>query len=226
MVRGRRGDPRHRRDRRTDRREGRNKAVEVRIEQVQQRDLVASVTASGQVRPQTKVDLSSDISGQDRPARREGRPDGHAGPVPAPDRSAAARGGGAARRGGAGVEPRAAGAGGGQPRCRRRTSYERTAAIKKTNPQLISDEQLEQLRTAVDVNKALYEAAKHSVDQSTAGAARRQELARQDDDLRADVRPRDAPRRREGETADPGHVEQGRRHAAHDRRHERAGDAR
>ena len=43
---------------------GKNKAVEVRTEQVQQRDLVASVTASGQVRPRTKVDLSSDITGK------------------------------------------------------------------------------------------------------------------------------------------------------------------
>src|SRR5438309_1629981 len=41
-----------------------NKAVEVRIEPVQKRDLVASVTASGQVRPQTKVDISSDVSGK------------------------------------------------------------------------------------------------------------------------------------------------------------------
>ena len=47
-------------------------------------------------------------------------------------------------------------------------SYNRTNAIKKTNPQLISDEQMEQLRTAVDVNKAMYEAARHSVDQSSA----------------------------------------------------------
>src|SRR5213592_4969267 len=41
-----------------------NKAVEVRIEPVEKRDLVASVTASGQVRPQTKVDISSDVSGK------------------------------------------------------------------------------------------------------------------------------------------------------------------
>src|SRR3954452_8780917 len=41
-----------------------NKAVEVRIEPVQKRDLVASVTASGQVRPQTKVDVASDVSGK------------------------------------------------------------------------------------------------------------------------------------------------------------------
>src|SRR5476651_2035437 len=40
------------------------KGVEVRTETVQKRDLVASVTASGQVRPHTKVDLSSDISGK------------------------------------------------------------------------------------------------------------------------------------------------------------------
>src|SRR6185436_18297781 len=41
-----------------------NKAVEVRMETVQKRDLVASVTASGQVRPQTKVDVASDVSGK------------------------------------------------------------------------------------------------------------------------------------------------------------------
>jgi HlyD family secretion protein len=41
-----------------------NKGTEVRIEPVQKRDLVASVTASGQVTPQTKVDLSSDITGK------------------------------------------------------------------------------------------------------------------------------------------------------------------
>src|SRR5256714_14521504 len=43
---------------------GRNKATEVRIEKVQRRDLVASVTASGQGQPHTKVDISADISGR------------------------------------------------------------------------------------------------------------------------------------------------------------------
>src|SRR6185369_11782486 len=51
-----------------------NKATEVRIEAVQKRDLVSSVTASGQVRPQTKVDIASDISGKIiRLAVREGQ---------------------------------------------------------------------------------------------------------------------------------------------------------
>src|SRR3954468_5145240 len=41
-----------------------NKSVEVRIEPVEKRDLVASVTASGQGRPQTKVDIASGGSGK------------------------------------------------------------------------------------------------------------------------------------------------------------------
>ena len=41
-----------------------NKSVEVRIEPVEKRELIASVTASGQVRPQTKVDVASDVAGK------------------------------------------------------------------------------------------------------------------------------------------------------------------
>src|SRR5579862_2933897 len=40
------------------------KPTDVRTEAVEARDLVSSVTASGQVAPHTKVDLSSDISGK------------------------------------------------------------------------------------------------------------------------------------------------------------------
>ncbi|MGH7694537.1 MAG: biotin/lipoyl-binding protein, partial [Gemmatimonadaceae bacterium] len=40
------------------------KAVEVKIVSVDKRDLVASVTASGQVQPRSKVDVASDISGR------------------------------------------------------------------------------------------------------------------------------------------------------------------
>src|ERR1700682_6292890 len=43
---------------------GRNKAVEVRIEKVQKRDLGASVTASGGGQPHTKVNVSAHISGR------------------------------------------------------------------------------------------------------------------------------------------------------------------
>src|ERR1700683_3709469 len=43
---------------------GQKKSVEARIEPVERRDLIASVTASGQVEPHTKVDISSDITGK------------------------------------------------------------------------------------------------------------------------------------------------------------------
>jgi HlyD family secretion protein len=36
----------------------------VRLEAVQPRDLVASVTASGKIEPQTSVDVSADITGR------------------------------------------------------------------------------------------------------------------------------------------------------------------
>src|SRR3954464_6915825 len=146
---------------------GKNKAVEVRTEQVQQRDLVASVTASGQVRPRTKVDLSSDITGTIvRLAVKEGQmvkqgqfllqidPQQQEAAV---QRVAAALASTRAQMAQAEAKP-----------IHPQKSYERTAAIKKTNPQLISDEQLEQLRTAVDVNKALYEASRHQVEQANA----------------------------------------------------------
>ena len=147
---------------------GKNKATEVRTEQVQQRDLVASVTASGQVRPRTKVDLSSDITGKIvRLAVKEGQmvTQGQFLLQIDPQQQEAA----VQRVEAVLASSRAQMAQAEANLIQAQKSYERTAAIKKTNPQLISDENLEQLRTTVDVNKALYEAAKHSVDQSTAG---------------------------------------------------------
>jgi HlyD family secretion protein len=147
---------------------GKNKATEVRTEQVQQRDLVSSVTASGQVRPRTKVDLSSDITGKIvRLAVKEGQmvTQGQFLLQIDPQQAEAA----VQRVEAALASSRAQMAQAEANLIQAQKSYERTAAIKKTNPQLISDENLEQLRTTVDVNKAMYEAAKHSVDQSTAG---------------------------------------------------------
>jgi HlyD family secretion protein len=47
-------------------------------------------------------------------------------------------------------------------------AYDRSATMKKQNPTLIADEQVEQLKTSLDVNKAQVEAGKHAVDQATA----------------------------------------------------------
>jgi len=145
-----------------------NKAVEVRIEPVQKRDLVASVTASGQIRPQTKVDIASDVSGKiTKLAVKEGQmvtagqflvqidPTNYQAAV---DRAEAAIASSRAQlaQSQANLE-------------QSKKSYDRSAAIKKVNPQLIADEAIEQLRTAMDVNAAVVESAKHAVDQAQAG---------------------------------------------------------
>ena len=145
-----------------------NKAVDVRIEPVQRRDLVASVTASGQVRPETKVDLSSDISGKIvRLAVKEGQMVTKGQFLleidPTQYQAAVER----ARAALAASKAQAA-----QSRAnllQAQKNYQRSADIRKANPQLISDEQLDQLKTAVDVNQALLESSNHSVDQSEAG---------------------------------------------------------
>ncbi|HTI62009.1 MAG TPA: efflux RND transporter periplasmic adaptor subunit [Gemmatimonadaceae bacterium] len=144
-----------------------NKAVEVRMEKVQKRDLVASVTASGQVRPQTKVDVASDVSGKiTKLSVKEGQMVSagqfllqidQSQPKANVDRAAAAV---------ASTRAQLAQAVANLDQAKK--SYDRSAQIKKQNPQLISEEQVEQLHTAVDVNSALVEAAKHAVDQAEA----------------------------------------------------------
>jgi HlyD family secretion protein len=143
------------------------KTVEVRIEPVARRDLVASVTASGEVQPHTKVDLSADISGRIvRLAVKEGDvvkkgqfllqidPATYQAAV---DRAEAAL---------AAARAQAAQAKANLIQAER--TYERSAAIKAANARLIADEQLEQQRTQADVDKATQEAADYNVQQALA----------------------------------------------------------
>src|SRR5215211_7265309 len=144
-----------------------NKAVEVRIEPVQKRDLVASVTASGQVRPQTKVDVASDVSGKiTKLAVKEGQivtagqflvqidPTNFEAAV---QRSEAVI---------ASSRSQLAQAQANLDQSKR--AYDRTASMKKANPTFVTDEQVEQIKTSVDVNTAMVESAKHAVDQAQA----------------------------------------------------------
>ena len=143
------------------------KATEVRVEAVSKRDLVASVTASGQVQPHTKVNLSADISGRIvRLAVKEGEmvregqfllqidPRQYEANV---QRSEAVL-----------ASTRAAVAQAKANFDQSQRSYQRSLDIRKTNPGLVSEEQLEQLKTAVEVNKELYSAQQHAVDQNEA----------------------------------------------------------
>ena len=146
---------------------GGDKATEVRIEPVERRDLVASVTASGQVQPRSKVDLSADITGRIvRLAVREGDrvtkgqflleidPSNY---IAESERSAAAVASSQANL-------RQARTSLGQAQ----RNYQRMADLKRANPTLISDEQVEQLRTQVEVAEASAQASSHSVAQASA----------------------------------------------------------
>jgi HlyD family secretion protein len=144
-----------------------NKGTEVRIEAVQKRDLVASVTASGQVQPQTKVDVAADISGRIvRLAVKEGQMVAKgqflleidpAQYIAAVQRAEAALSASKAQEAQAKANFIQA-----------QRNYQRSADIKKANSQLVSDEQLEQLKTAAEVQEALQQAAIHQVEQSEA----------------------------------------------------------
>lgn len=143
------------------------KAVEVRVEKVEKRDLIASVTASGQVRPQTKVDVASDITGKIiQLAVREGQMVTKGQFLVEIDREQAAA---AVDRATAGVQ--SARANEIQARAnmtQSARSYERSADIKKRSPELVSDEQLEQLRTAAEVTSAVHQSSTHQVGQADA----------------------------------------------------------
>jgi HlyD family secretion protein len=147
-----------------------NKATNVRIEPVQRRDLIASVTASGNVTPQTKVDLSSDITGKIvRLDVKEGQMVSKGQFLLQIDPQEAQAN---VQRAEAALS--AAKAAAAQARAsllQAQKSYERSLEIKKANPQLISDEQLEQLRTTVDVDQAVLESQQHLVDQNVAQLA-------------------------------------------------------
>jgi HlyD family secretion protein len=144
-----------------------NKAVEVRVEPVEKRDLVSSVTASGQVRPQTKVDLSADITGKITILSvKEGQMVSKGQFLLQIDPQQAEATVTRAEAAMAAAQAQAA-----QSKAnliQSQKSLERMSAMKKTNTQLVSDEQMEQLRTSVDVNEAMLESSTHLVEQSRA----------------------------------------------------------
>ena len=143
------------------------KPTEVRIEAVDNRDLVASVTASGQVQPRTKVDVAADISGRIvRLAVKEGqmvkRGDFLLRIDPEQYEAAVQR----AEAGLSSAKAQAAQAKANYLQAKR--TYDRNMEIRKTNVQLVSEADIEQSRTQMEVNEALLEASDHNVEQSNA----------------------------------------------------------
>ena len=154
---------------------GRNKATEVRIEEVEKRDLVASVTASGQVQPHTKVDLASDITGRIvRLAVKEGDEVTKGQFLleidPLQYRAAA-------ERAAAAVASSRSQASTARPTLEQaRRNYNRLLELKRANPTLVSDEQVEGLKTQVDVAQAQLEGANNGIAQAQASLRDAQSL--------------------------------------------------
>lgn len=146
---------------------GRNKAVDVKIEAVGSRDLVASVTASGQVASHTKVDVASDVSGRiTRLAVKEGDMVKKGQFLleidPSQYQAAVGRNVAAVASSRAQVEQAKA------TLAQAQSTYQRTADLQKKNPALVSADQVDQLLTAVKVNQALVDNATHGVAQAEA----------------------------------------------------------
>src|SRR5213083_1307935 len=146
----------------------REKGIEVRFETVGRRDLVAAVTASGKIQPKKKVDISADITGRiTRIAVREGdlvqkgqfllQID------PTIYQANLQRAQAAMSQAEAGaVQARAT-------RDQSTRALTRTKELREQNPNLISQEQLEQAQTASDIAEANLTASQHLVEQSRAG---------------------------------------------------------
>lgn len=145
----------------------REKAVQVRLEPVSPRSLVATVTASGRIVPKSAVDISADITGRivTIPVK-EGqmvtkgtlllRID------PSQYEAAVAR---------AQAMLSSAEASALQSRANRdqaKRALDRANALKQTAPNLVSDEQLEQAQTQYDVAEALATSSDHQVSQARA----------------------------------------------------------
>jgi HlyD family secretion protein len=143
------------------------KPVEVRVEAVEARDLVASVTASGQIQPRTKVDVSADVTGKIvRLSVKEGDmvKKGQFLLQIDPEQATAAM----QRAEATLASARAQAAQAKANLIQAERNYARSQQIKQSTPALVSDEQLEQLKTQAEVNKALQEAASFSVEQAVA----------------------------------------------------------
>ncbi|HKS07358.1 MAG TPA: efflux RND transporter periplasmic adaptor subunit [Gemmatimonadaceae bacterium] len=143
-------------------------AVEVRIEAVESRDLTASVTASGQVQPRTKTDLSADITGKITKLEvKEGDwvktgqfllqidPQQYEAAVQRAEASVASA--------------RAEQAQSRANLVQAQRSLDRLEGMRKTNAALVSEESMEQARTALEVQTAMSEASEFRARQAEAG---------------------------------------------------------
>ncbi|NIN70914.1 MAG: efflux RND transporter periplasmic adaptor subunit [Gemmatimonadetes bacterium] len=148
-------------------RQGRRGGTEVRTEEVQRRDLVSVVTASGRIRPYRRVEIQADVSGRIIDLRiLEGEWVTEGDTLLIIDQSTYLAAEQRAQAALSSTQATAAQARANRDQARR--MFDRTLRIRNQNPELISDQQLEDAETSFEVQEALYQAAEHSVDQARA----------------------------------------------------------
>ncbi len=145
----------------------RDRGVEVRLEVVARRDLVAVVTASGRIMPAHKVDVSADITGRiTRLAVGEGDAVRRGAFLLEIDPTIYRANLQRARAAAASAEASAVQAEANRDQARR--ALTRTEELRATNTTLVSQEQLEQAQTAFEVARAVANAARYQVAQAQA----------------------------------------------------------
>ena len=155
----------------------RDKGVEVRIDTVGRRDLVAAVTASGKIQPKKKVDISADITGR---ITEIGVKEGDwvtkgqfLLQIDPTVYEAAVQQAQAALASSEAIAVQAQ-----ANRDQAQRALQRTKELHTQNPNLVSDEQMEQAQTAFEVADANYNSSKHQVDQSRANVQQAQDNLR------------------------------------------------
>jgi HlyD family secretion protein len=148
-------------------RQGRRGGTDVRAEDVQKRDLVSLVTASGRIRPHLRVEIQAEVSGRIVDLRiLEGQMVSAGDTLLIIDASTFEA---AVQRAQAALASAQATAT--QARANRNQSERtlgRTQRIREQNAELISDQELEAAETNNEVQEALYQAAEHQVEQARA----------------------------------------------------------
>lgn len=146
---------------------GRQKGVEVRMEEVARRDIVALVTASGNIRARRAVELSSDVSAKVDQLLVEAGDDVEAGQVllrldPAQYQA------GVSRAEAALSQARASQAQMEANLLRARRDLDRLLALRARDPLLVSTQQVDDAETSVEVSAAQLRSAEFGVSQARA----------------------------------------------------------
>lgn len=146
---------------------GRENGIEVRLEEVARRDLVSTVTASGNIRARRAVDISADVMGRVIELNVEEGDDVTRGEVllridPSQLEAAVSRAQATLSQ----AQAQAA-----QQRAnltRAQRDYERTHSLWLRDSTLVSPQQVEDAQTNQEVNRSLFEAAEYGVSQAQA----------------------------------------------------------